>query len=483
MVNYSPKRCICIIKVILFLRSSAFGLCYAKIFFMHEITKRQFDAFCYSRQPVIRILVQELQWFATANKKILAVITFDNTDSDYGFAVFGRDTRKIFRCIDCCVSCPTLDDAREKLAEKMDFYANDGEEFYSQGDEKSAPNDIFIPTVPEDGMHDYFKSLMNDPEHEGARNLIREMIFTYIETDKNYIKEFQTNGFDARLWELYLYAYLYNAGFEFNKGKVSPDYHVSYYWDECFIEAVTVNPGGNPLRPDPSPPESEEEVLHLRENYLPIKYGSSLYSKLQKKYWEMDHVKGKPLIIAIHDFHMVGSMLWSRTALADYLYGVRVVEEVDKDGKSVYKNIKLTSHVWEDKTIPSGFFNQPDAENISAVLFTNAATIAKFNRMGKLAGLGSQNIKMIREGCLFNPDPEVFVPLKFSVDVDSPEYEESWSDSLIMYHNPNAKYPVGEGFEEISHLMYDYEKEEYIGKIQPYSVLNSRTWIIRPKKD
>ncbi len=35
-------------------------------------------------------------------------------------------------------------------------------------------------------------------------------------------------------------------------------------------------------------------------------------------------LKEKPLIIAIHDFHMTGSMGWSRTALSEYLYGRRI---------------------------------------------------------------------------------------------------------------------------------------------------------------
>ena len=58
--------------------------------------------------------------------------------------------------------------------------------------------------------------------------------------------------------------------------------------------------------------------------------------------------------------------------------------------------------------------------------------------MGKLAGLGSAEIKMLRQGLLYNPDPKAFTPIPFIVDVDSENYEESWSDGLIMYHNPNG---------------------------------------------
>lgn len=446
---------------------------------IREITKRQFDAFCYSRQPLIRKIVKEVMWFEAGNKKLLATIVKDMIDHDFGFVILGRDAKRIFRCIDTHTSYKTINDALEVMRAQLQKYIDDGQVLYPQGDERKSPNDIFIPLVSNEQLHDYFKILMNESRFEAARNLIKEMVYSYIETDRNYIQEFQTHGFDARLWELYLYVYLYSAGFEFIKGRTAPDYHLSFFGEECFVEAVTVNPSCNLLRPDPAPPTTIEQVRELRQNYLPIKYGSALFSKLQKKYWEMDHVKGRPLIIAIHDFHMVGSMTWSRTALADYLYGVRV-SEIETGGRvKGYHSEQIKNHSWNGKTIPSGFFKQPGAEHISAVLFTNAATISKFNRMGKLAGLGSKDVKLIRQGFLFNPDPRAFDPIPFTVDVDSPDYEESWSDSLIMYHNPDALCPVDcRGFQDISHASFDSEKGLFTGHFQPYDVLMSITLTI-----
>lgn len=206
-----------------------------------------------------------------------------------------------------------------------------------------------------------------------------------------------------------------------------------------------------------------------------MKFGSSLYSKLQKKYWEKDHVKGKPLVIAIHDFHMPGSMGWSRTALSEYLYGRRI-RLVDRNGKKEVINEVIEAHQWQGKEIPSNFFGLPDGENISAILFTNAATITKFNRMGKLAGLGSKDVKLIRTGYVFDPDPDALEPIQFSADVDSPEYEESWSDSLMMFHNPNALHPIDPNwFGTISHTWVDKESGEFVGYHQPYDVLSSVT--------
>lgn len=442
---------------------------------MRRITQTQFDAYCYARQPLVRVMSKEVAWFEAGQRKLLATIIFDQSDLDYGYILLGRDSRKMFRCISISMEFyENIEDAEKSLEKEIIEYVNDGNEIYPQEDEKTVPNEILVPVVNSEKLHSYFKVLINEPRYEAARNLIKEAVYSYVDPDGHYIKEFQTQGFDARIWELFLYVYLYDAGFEFFHGNVAPDYHVSFFGNECCIEAVTVNPSEN-LDKDIKEPETTEEVLALTDNYLPIKFGSSLYSKLQKKYWEKEHVKNKPLVIAIHDFHRSGSMMWSRNALSEYLYGRRV-RLVEENGVKKVTNEKIEFHQWNEKRIPSNFFELANSENISAVLFTNAATIAKFNRMGKLAGLGSKEVTLIRSGYLFNPEPNALEPIQFSIDVDSPEYEESWSDSLIMYHNPNALHPVDpEWFGTISHEWVDKDTGEFMGYHRPYDVLSSVT--------
>ncbi len=451
---------------------------------INQISQRRFDALCYARQPHIRMIAKEVRWYEAFSRKILANIVFDRIDQDYGYVILGRDSKKIFRCISLGVSNPTVEEAEKKLLEDLENYRDDGNEDYPQGDEIASPNEILEPVVDEAILHQYFKILIYEPRYEAARNLIKEIVYSYIDPDGHYIKEFQTNGFDARLWELYLYVFLYNSGFEFQHGHAAPDFHVNWFGEELFLEAVTVNPSQNPDRPDPDPPETQEEIDRLKNDYLPIKYGSPLYSKLQKKYWEKEHVNGKPLVIAIHDFHMPGSMTWSHNALADYLYGIRVKGVVNEKGQIIPVVENVESHTWQGKTIPSNFFSQPDAENISAVLFTNSATITKFNRMGKLAGLGSKGFKFIRQGYRFNPAPDAYAPIPFAIDVDDDKYEESWSDSVIMYHNPNAVYPVKpEWFADISHFWWNQEEETLEGYIKEFDVIASMTVAISPHID
>lgn len=450
---------------------------------MREISQKQFNAYCYARQPLLRVMSNEIKWYAAGNRKVLATLILDKADQDYNFVILVRDARRLFRAWNVSCSHPTIEDAEKELAEKIDVLVNDGQDVYVQGDEVKPPHDILLPVVDEANQHEYFRVLANEKRMEAARNLIVEAVYSYIDVDGNYIKEFQTHGFDARLWELFLYIFLYDAGFEFNQDYNAPDYMVSYYGNPFCIEAVTVNPSQNPDRPDPEPPQSDEEMQRLCDDYMPIKFGSSLFSKLQKKYWEKPHVQGKPLILAIHDYHMPGSMTWTRNALVEYLYGKRVrVAEIDGHKKFVEEDIE--SHTWEGKTIPSNFFGTENAENISAVLFTNTATITKFNRMGKLAGLGCDNMKMYRTGVMLHPDPSSLEPLAFMTDVDDENYEEDWSESVIMYHNPNALIPVDiDCFNTINHMWIDPDSGDLVSLQREGDILNSITTVLEVVPD
>lgn len=461
-----------------------------------EISVRQFDAYCYSRHPYLGMLSEEVKWFEASDRKLLGAVQLDYSDQDYGYIVLGRDKRMIFRWIDGNSSFKTIAEAEGALKKTLEKYAVDGNENYPQDDEKKPPSEFLKPQAKPEKLHNHFNILTQGPGYEAARNLIKEIVYTYIDVDGNYIKDFQSTGFDSRLWELYLYIYLHNSRFTINNDHHSPDFCVSYFGEECFIEAVTVQ--SNPDF-DEKPPLTSEEVLLLSKDYMPIKYGSSLFSKTNKapKYWDLPHVSGKPFVIAIHDFHMpstlenLGSMTWSRLSLMDYLYGVRIVRKLDQNGDIAMdyeedddwfkpKTEELVEHKWKHKTIPSNFFGLPGNENVSAILFSNNATLATFNRMGKLAGIGSSDIKMIRKGFRYNPDPDGPFELPFTEDLDNPRYEESWSDGLIMYHNPNAKVPVDPSwFHNISHVFYEKDSKELVAHLQPYDVLSSYTMIVK----
>ena len=103
---------------------------------------------------------------------------------------------------------------------------------------------------------------------------------------------------------------------------------------------------------------------------------------------------------------------------------------------------RVETYKWEDKEIPSGFFLQPDTENVSAVLANPNGTMSKFNRMGFLAGFGDRDIHMIRKGICYR---DSLTPQEFVGQVHLADYFETWCEGVSVYHNPRANQPLPEG--------------------------------------
>jgi len=300
--------------------------------------------------------------------------------------------------------------------------------------------------MPED-----YKTLVNSEFFSPAKELIQEIAYSFEDPDGNYIEQFQSTGFNARLWELYLYALFHEMGFTINREFNAPDYVVDKAGLRVCIEAVTVNPSQHLV--DEPEPTSTEEMERLLSDYMPIKYGSPLYSKLKKKYWEKAHVAQNPLVIAIHDFHQKDSMMWSRKSLEAYLYGARRTYSYSPENGLVQSVELITEHRWNNKVIPSNFFSQPDGENISAVIHSNQATIGKFLRMGYLAEFGRQDLDIKFVGQAIYDNNQAYID--FDINVIPEEYKEYWRDSITIYHNPNALRPLDHRlFPDVAHVFF-----------------------------
>lgn len=440
-----------------------------------EISKYRFDIYTCAHPTLLPGI--DLAWMASDDEKVVAAVILDLIDGDYGYVIFGRDKKKCFRRIDLPYENGFFKDkksAMEELKKKMKIYESDDNDIFPQGDEKGEPLELFDLLVDPDKVHHVFKYVLESEKHEATRRVIQELAYQFKSPDKQYAKEFQLQ-FDSRLWELFLYIVFRRSGFEISNKETYPDFMLKKAGIQFAVEAVTVNPSQKE-GVDVSFPDGLSQ--NLQDGYLPIKFGSSLTSKLNKKYWEKDHIKGKPFVIACHDYHQPGSMMFSDRTLLEYLYGIRL--SFDENGQIVANQIK--EHVWNGKRIPSRFFYLPDAENISAVLLTNTATISKFNRMGKLGGFGGEGIKMYRQGWLRDPNPNATEGIPFCVDIDALEYFESWRESITMYHNPQARYPVNwELFPRMTHLVWSEKDQTYQGLYEDHHVLSSCTGIYLKK--
>lgn len=442
-----------------------------------RLSRERFNAYVdWTRLPNTRLLGVELEWFCGPREYILGVLILDRTDSDFGGVVLARDLSGRYRCIGAFASIDEKNSARAKLKKTMRKHIKNNVTIFPQGDETYKPIDLFKPVVPKEKLHKHFSLFEEYVNWSPATNIIKEMMNHFEDVDGNFVEQFQTTAFDARLWELYLFAYLKEDGFWLDRKFNAPDYVVKKFGQTICIEAVTVNPTGNEI--DQSlerdfVPSNPDELAEKLENYMPIKFGSSLFSKLnkKKKYWDLEHVAGKPLVFAIADFHEANSMIWSHSALWQYLYGLRYEHVIAEDGTYHVAAKKIISHQLGEKKIPSGFFYLENAENISAVLSSNSGTISKFNRMGKLAGFGSDEILLFRTGYCHDHDPEALMPQTFHFEVKAGAVTESWSEGLNMYHNPNAKHPINPNlFPSIAHhFLEDGSIKSIIPDFHPYS--------------
>lgn len=304
---------------------------------------------------------------------------------------------------------------------------------------------LFEPIVPIHSRHPMFEQIRTWKGAEPAREMMNEVFQNFPDADGNFVEQFQTTGFDSRVFELYLFAYLSQSGYEVSRDYDQPDFLVTNGGISVAIEATTVNPTLNrqsPVEAKVSKDLTEEQILEKIDNELPIKFGSPLFSKLRKKYWELEHCKEIPLVLAIEAFHEQGSLYFSDSALSQYLYGLRHFPTWTESGKLVVKSEVVGIHQLSEKVIPSNFFGQPDTEYVSAVLFSNSGTFPKFERMGYQAGHHRGNIFICRTGTCYNPDPNAAKPLTFSYELDDPPLEETWSQGLVICYNPSALYPI-----------------------------------------
>lgn len=396
---------------------------------------RRFDALAgYARHPRIRLITQEIGWYSDATERVLGVLALDLIDRDFSFVVFGRDEAERFRAVDAGVSHPTPEEAQEKLFDAMQAAAEAGLAAFHQGDVEFEPIDFFAPLIKKERRHPSFEILCNDARFSPARELIQVMMRWHEDLDGVFVKNLQSGGFDARIWELYIWATFVELGFTRDLNAQVPDFIFRGLDGALAIEATSINaPDG-----EDGPKPADDPGAYL-ENYVPIKLSRALGKKLNHKppYWQADEVKDLPFCIAVQDFHMRAAMRFIVTAATEYVFGVRHSIE---DGKHVIAEIGV--HKFGKMSAKSGFFKRDGAENVSAIILNPQGTLTKFNRLGFVAGFGDPRVRMVRTGLKRNDGNQASpLPSAFEQKVDA-NYHENWVEGMVVLHNPNARIPL-----------------------------------------
>jgi hypothetical protein len=302
---------------------------------------------------------------------------------------------------------------------------------------------LFTPLVASSKLHPNFFKIMpqenREDYHGPTRVALQESFDKLPNPDGNFIKDFQSTGFDGRVWELYLNEMFRSVGLSVDQPYDRPDFLLSHESGETvWVEAVTAN--ASQLFEEK---QGASESLWAGQDEVAIKLGGPLTDKLKKKYWDLPHVAGRPLVLAIADFHDPSPGFRNSVhGLERYAYGLhtRLTSAVGEEVKFVQEDI--AQHVGR-KIIPSGFFQLEGAENISALLFSNAGTVAKFSRMGFRKN-PVKGMIIARFGTEYDDDPKAIMPAAFAYLVD--EAREDWNEEAVILYNPYAKYPLSKSF-------------------------------------
>ncbi len=314
---------------------------------------------------------------------------------------------------------------------------------------KPPEKSLFRLVVAEDKLHDSFEMVRSADSSKPVRHMLDHVYQDFEDLDGNFLEQFQTTGFDTRFFELYLFAYFSRTGFSIDTTHSVPDFLVERNGTTVAVEATTVNPARGGVVKELGrtlDKLQEEDADDYFQNELPIRFGSPLFSKLQKRYWELEQCRDRPFVIAIEAFHEQHAQAISDTPLINYLYGRTDKASWHEDGSLSITSHSIGNHRLGDKEIPTHFFGQPDTENISAVLFTNSGTHGKFSRMGYHHGFGCDVVDMSRSGFWFNPNPHAMDPTFMVYNMDEPPFVESWGQGLTVFHNPDCRHSLPRDF-------------------------------------
>lgn len=444
-----------------------------------------------TRLSLAHFMAVEFSYWSDLEERAIGVVAMDTTDGDFGWSLLVRDRNGRFRSADFGYDCRSQSYAtvalRERIAKAV--LDDDLDVLGTQGDETNHPTDLLAvpPGTSESELHPNFRLLLETPGRAPARAVFRELGPWLAPSDPHFVKEFQTKQFDQRLWELYLWAMLRELGYDVTQPE-APDFHCRSPISEFTVEATTCAPSKDGVLAQHPEPKTKEEIREFLDHYMPMKFGGSLTSKLKKKnaagesYWERGPGAEKPFVIAIADFHRpggdgeVGSMTWTQEALWLYLFGSRLEWEF-VDGSLSVRSVKIDDHKYKGKTIETGFFDLEGAENVSAVIFSNAGTLAKFDRMGVDAGFAPEDHRYFRIGMRLDPDPNAVVGTPFSEEIIA-DCNEGWSDEIQVFHNPNARLPLPlEAFGGTT--QHRFEDGKHFAYSQGTPVLSSQTLIMR----
>jgi hypothetical protein len=346
--------------------------------------------------------------------------------------------------------------------------------------------DFFSPVVPPARWHHNFSHAMA-PYRQAERDLFNAWAEGFPDRDGKLIAEFQTS-FNSTFWEVYLHAMLKSYNMETDWSQSSPDFVTGTPSAPLVIEAVTAAAAlGKPNEWDRM--FTAEELLSLKFKAINteaiIRLSNSILSKYKKYcsgYAYLDHVKGKPFVIAVAPFEQPHFNLQCDRPIRALLYDHYVDEDEYMASPAEYPEgppARRLGYVRKDNgaEIPLGFFNDDGMSHLSAVVYSCTATWGKLAAMAKNPYLVDSVVQTLWA------TPPRGAPTKKTCKIL--EHEESILDGLQVYHNPFACQSLSPAIFRAPRVVqhfWDFKTHNWSYEGRTDALLTRQVWAVVPRE-
>jgi hypothetical protein len=350
------------------------------------------------------------------------------------------------------------------------------------------PIDLFSPQVEEFRFHRNFRSLLHRA-YEHARLVLTGWAKDFVDRDGKFVLEFQTT-FNSSFWELYVFACLKDLGLKVDFSFPAPDFIAHDGKHRFCVEATTSNSAeGSPAEWEVPIEEFWGELHSVKRlpliDQASIRLANTIVSKHRKyrnSYDNLRHVKGLPFVLAIAPFDQPFFFVQNDQAIQRVLFGYdgSVYERAEPEARPVgrHKFIKSIQKP-NGADIELGYFTNQGMKEISAVVFSNTATV------GKLQALNDDPNPhvLFRVFRVFKQNPDYY-RLRQEVFKKN-EYQETLLDGLHVFYNPFAAYPLDPAIfnkPRVMHHSVNLEKLTIRNEIADGSLMQRLVAAVVPKE-
>jgi hypothetical protein len=233
-----------------------------------SISKLRYDTLAgYTRRLGADVLSEELAWYEASNGRVVGTLIRDTRDDDFGGIIVGRDEKGCFRCVEVTLFCVSPEIASNWLKMRMHEWSTKPPCDFAQGDATGNALNVFTPIVAAHKLSPAFVRVAMEEQFSPARTLIESMMPYYEDVDGNFVEQFQSSAFDARFWELYVFALLTEERFVFDRTHSAPDFLCEGLHQDIFVEEWLGCFSENDLREDE---ELLKKIPFLKESKISV---------------------------------------------------------------------------------------------------------------------------------------------------------------------------------------------------------------------